>query len=69
MGCQQWQPFAYTRAEAIQTLLASDGKLIDLTQKTALARLCLAVSALQRSTTIAGGENAVHNSGHCASPI
>nr|DAG20101.1 MAG TPA: hypothetical protein [Caudoviricetes sp.] len=28
MGCQQWQPFAYTRTEAIQTLLASDDKLI-----------------------------------------
>nr|DAV47139.1 MAG TPA: hypothetical protein [Caudoviricetes sp.]DAV73097.1 MAG TPA: hypothetical protein [Caudoviricetes sp.] len=22
MGCQQWQPFAYTRTEALQTLLA-----------------------------------------------
>nr|DAL18148.1 MAG TPA_asm: hypothetical protein [Caudoviricetes sp.] len=30
MGCQQWQPFAYTRTEALQTLLASDDKqLID----------------------------------------
>nr|DAI21880.1 MAG TPA: hypothetical protein [Caudoviricetes sp.] len=46
MGCQQWQPFAYTHTEAIQTLLASDGKLIDRMQKTALARLCWAVRAL-----------------------
>nr|DAZ45122.1 MAG TPA: hypothetical protein [Caudoviricetes sp.] len=29
MGCQQWQPFAYTRTEALQMLLASDDKLID----------------------------------------
>jgi hypothetical protein len=29
MGCQQWQPFAYMRTEALQTLLASDDKLID----------------------------------------
>nr|DAR07557.1 MAG TPA: hypothetical protein [Caudoviricetes sp.] len=27
MGCQQWQPFAYTRTEAIQTLLVPDGNL------------------------------------------
>jgi hypothetical protein len=46
MGCQQWQPFAYTHTEALQTLLAPDGKLIDQTQKTALARLYGAVSAL-----------------------
>jgi hypothetical protein len=46
MGCQQWQLFAYTRKEALQTLLASDGKLIDQTQKIALARLYGAVSAL-----------------------
>nr|DAZ40142.1 MAG TPA: hypothetical protein [Caudoviricetes sp.] len=26
MGCQQWQPFTYTHTEALQTLLASDGK-------------------------------------------
>nr|DAT65860.1 MAG TPA: hypothetical protein [Caudoviricetes sp.] len=26
MGCQQWQPFAYTRTEALQALLVSDGK-------------------------------------------
>lgn len=26
-GCQQWQPFAYTRTEALQTLLSSDDKL------------------------------------------
>lgn len=45
-GCQQWQPFAYTRTEAPQTLLSSDGKLIDKTQKTSLAWLYGAVSAL-----------------------
>lgn len=69
MGCQQWQLFAYTRKEAIQTLLASDGKLIDRIQKMALARLYGAVSALYRPTTIAGGENAVHNSEHCVPSI
>ena len=69
MGCQQWQPFAYTHTEALQTLLAPDGKLIDQTQKTALARLYGAVNALYRSTTIAGGENAVHNSKHCVPSI
>nr|DAV03116.1 MAG TPA: hypothetical protein [Caudoviricetes sp.] len=46
MGCQQWQPFAYTRTEALQTILAPYGKLIDQIQKTALARLYGAVSAL-----------------------
>ena len=46
MGCQQWQSFAYTRTEALQTLLASDGKLIDQTQKKALAGLYGAVNAL-----------------------
>jgi hypothetical protein len=46
MGCQQWQPFAYTHTEALQTLLASDGKLIDRTQKTALERLYGAVRVL-----------------------
>jgi hypothetical protein len=45
-GCQQWQPFAYTRTEALQTLLSSDDKLIDRIQKTTLARLYGAVSAL-----------------------
>nr|DAQ94865.1 MAG TPA: hypothetical protein [Caudoviricetes sp.] len=29
MDCQQWQPFAYTRTEDLQTLLASDDKTID----------------------------------------
>nr|DAJ19781.1 MAG TPA: hypothetical protein [Siphoviridae sp. cthBp9] len=29
MGCQQWQPFAYTRTETLQTLLAPDDKLIE----------------------------------------
>jgi hypothetical protein len=46
MGCQQWQPFAYTLTEALQTLLASDGKLIDRIHKTSLARLYGAVSTL-----------------------
>lgn len=45
-GCQQWQLFAYTRTEALQTLLTSDDKLTDQIQKMALARLCGAVSAL-----------------------
>ena len=46
MGCQQWQAFAYTHTEALQTLLASDGKLIGQIQKAALARLYVAVRAL-----------------------
>ena len=47
MSCQQWQSFAYTRTEALQTFLASDDKnFIDRTQKTALAWLYGAVSAL-----------------------
>lgn len=62
MGYQQWRPFAYTHTEALQTLLASDGKLIDRIQKIALARLYGAVSALWISTTIVGGENGIHDS-------
>nr|DAS54140.1 MAG TPA: hypothetical protein [Caudoviricetes sp.] len=28
MSCQQWQSFAYTRTEALQTFLASDDKTL-----------------------------------------
>nr|DAE34341.1 MAG TPA: hypothetical protein [Caudoviricetes sp.] len=46
MGCQQWQPFAYTHTEALQTLLTLYSNFIDKTQKAALARLYVAVSVL-----------------------
>ena len=52
----------YTHRSPANAFCVRWQKLIGQTQKTALALLYGAVSALQRPTTIAGGENGIHDS-------